>query len=227
MTGARGLRRAGASFPILAPVLALVLAIQAGPALAHKLKLFATVADGRAQGYAFFIGGGRAQGTDWIARTRDGALVARGRTAEDGSWSFPVPEGADGVEISVDAHEGHVASTILDAERLRFGAVPPRLPDAGGPVGRVLADARARSGAAGVPQLTTDGGLQAPADAPQGLSEAELSRLVEAAVQRQVAPLEARIEALGDRLRYADMLASVFLVAGLAGAALHLRGLRR
>ena len=55
----------------LAALLALAL-----PAQAHKLKVFATVEGDRVTGYAFFVGGGRAQGTDWRATGADGTEIA-------------------------------------------------------------------------------------------------------------------------------------------------------
>jgi nickel transport protein len=51
--------------------------------------------------------------------------------------------------------------------------------------------------------------------------------LVEAAVQRQVAPLLERIEMMDDRLRFTDVMSGIFLIIGLAGIGLWARGRRR
>lgn len=72
---------------------------------------------------------------------------------------------------------------------------------------------------AAAPARPTDGST--PID-----PDARLAGLVEAAVQRQVAPLLERIEQLDARLRYADILSGIFLILGLAGIALWARGWR-
>lgn len=51
--------------------------------------------------------------------------------------------------------------------------------------------------------------------------------LIEAAVARAVAPLEAQITEMRARMRFTDMLSSLFLIAGLAGMALWALGRRK
>ncbi|WP_374291787.1 cobalamin biosynthesis protein CbiL [Paenirhodobacter enshiensis] len=175
-------------------VLAALMAL-AAPAEAHKLKLFATVANDRVSGYAFFIGGGRAEGVDWAATSGSGGPIASGKTDDQGNYAFavPGPEVAP-VTVSVDTHEGHMASVTLGAER--FGGAP---------------------GPAAAPEADPTGTDQ----------DARMAALVEAAVARQVTPLAEQIEALQDRLRYADILSALFMIAGLAGAGLWLSGRRK
>jgi nickel transport protein len=166
-----------------------------GPAQAHKLKVFATVEGGEVKGYAFFIGGGRAAQTAWVARDAAGAPFASGTTDGEGRFAFPAPQPPTDATVTVDTREGHVASMTLPASR--FG-------------GRAVAAA---------PALPTDGSTTIDPDA-------RLAALVEAAVQRQVAPLLERIEQLDSRLRYADILSGIFLILGLAGIGLWARGRR-
>lgn len=177
-------------------VLLLALAFS-GPAQAHKLKVFATVEGGEVKGYAFFIGGGRAAQTAWVAKDTAGAPIAAGTTDGEGRFAFTAPQPPTDATVTVDTREGHVASVTLPAARF------------GGP-------ARATP-----PVLTTD----APAPAG-GEADARLAALVEVAVQRQLAPLMERIEQLDARLRYADILSGVFLILGLAGIGLWARGRR-
>ena len=174
---------------------ALLLALAfAGPAQAHKLKVFATVEGGEVKGYAFFIGGGRAAQTAWVAKDAAGAPIASGTTDGEGRFAFPAPQPPTDATVTVDTREGHVASVTLPAAR--FGGAVVAAP----------------------PVLT--------ADAPTPSDEAGLAALVEAAVQRQVAPLMERIEQMDARLRYADILSGVFLILGLAGIGLWARGRR-
>lgn len=171
------------------------LMVLALPAEAHKLKLFATVEGDRVSGYAFFIGGGRAEGVDWSATSGSGGPIASGKTDDQGNYSFAVPGAQDApVTVSVDTHEGHMASVTLGSGR--FGGAPEP--------------------------------VAAPESEPAGTDrDARMAALVEAAVARQVTPLAEQIEALQDRLRYADILSALFMIAGLAGAGLWLSGRRK
>jgi len=191
---------------IRAVLLGLALTIAAAaPAAAHKLKVFATVDGDAVGGYAFFIGGGRAQGTPWTARDENGAEIAAGTTDRDGGFRFvPPPPVTGDVTVTVDTREGHIASATITAAR--FGTV---------------------AGAAPAPEET--GAIEAPDAAgspdPPAVT-AETAALIEAAVQHQVAPLLERIEAMDDRLRFTDVMSGIFLIVGLAGIGLWARGRR-
>lgn len=180
---------------LLLPLL-LALAL-AGPAQAHRLKVFATVEGMEAKGYAFFIGGGRAEQTPWVAKDAAGSRIAEGMTDGEGRFAFPVsPPPTSDITVTVDTREGHTASATLSAAR--FGGVAT---------------------AASKPAAETPA---APA-----ATDAPLAALVETAVQRQVEPLLERIEQMDSRLRFTDMLSGVFLILGLAGMGLWARGRRR
>lgn len=98
----------------------------ATPAHAHKLKVFATK-DGQAvSGYAFFVGGGRPEGSAWTARDAQGRLLAEGTTDPEGRFAFVLPGGAGPVTVTVDAHDAHVASTTLATATI--GAAVPAPP---------------------------------------------------------------------------------------------------
>jgi nickel transport protein len=59
------------------------------------------------------------------------------------------------------------------------------------------------------------------------LSEPADAALIAAAVQRQIAPLMARIEQMDSRLRLTDVVSGICLILGLGGIALRARGRRR
>lgn len=184
---------------LVAAVLALA-AVQ--PALAHKLKVFATVEGDAVTGYAFFIGGGRAMGAKWSAVEGKDAVLGGGRTDDNGGFRLvpPQPVTAD-IRITVDTEEGHVAFAVLPVTR--FGGVAASAPSA-----EIVA-------------ATKPGPETAPAADPEAIA-----RLVDAAVQRQVEPLLERIEEMDSRLRLTDILSGIFLIVGLAGMALWARGRR-
>ena len=102
-----------------------VLLLAAGPAEAHKLKLFVTQAGDAIEGEAFFVGGGRPQGASVIIRDPAGQEVARLATDAEGRfrWTPPRP---DSYRIAVDCGDGHAVETTL-------GAAPVAAPVAAGP----------------------------------------------------------------------------------------------
>jgi nickel transport protein len=183
----------------LALSLTMVLAA-AGPAAAHKLKVFATVEGDAVSGYAFFVGGGRARGTPWTATSADTPL-AEGETDGEGRFRFtpPAPVTA-AITVTVDTREGHIASATLPPARFAGAAAGTTPPPA------------------------------APPSAPTGSPDPppdDTAALVEAAVQREVLPLLERIEEMDSRLRFTDIMSGIFLIVGLAGIGLWARGRRR
>lgn len=173
----------------------------AAPADAHKLKVFVAVAGDTITGYAFFIGGGRPHGVPWTAKDARGEQLASGLTDSDGRFAFERPDKAvTDITVTVDTREAHIASATLSAARLGVASVPTPT---------------------SVSQPPTRG------TRAQSPSDAEITALVEGAVQRQVEPLLERFEAMDTRLRFVDVLSGVFLILGLAGMALWAQGRRR
>ena len=179
----------------------------ASPAAAHKLKLFAAIEGDTIAGYAFFIGGGRAQDTPWQARDESGKLLGEGRTGPEGEFRLTVPEPlASDITITVNTQEGHMAAKTLEVARY------------GTPASALSAEAVSSDAAA----QTAVESQAAPVPAVP-----DMAALVEAAVQRQVTPLLERIEEMDSRLRYADIMSGIFLIVGLAGIGLWARGRRK
>lgn len=94
-----------------------LLVFSTGVALAHSLKVFARTDGEQISGYAFFVGGGRPVGAEWVA-TAAGKAVAEGQTGAEGEYAFAVPNTvSDDIVITVDVKDGHIASTRVDADR--------------------------------------------------------------------------------------------------------------
>ncbi|HEY0213308.1 MAG TPA: cobalamin biosynthesis protein CbiL [Paenirhodobacter sp.] len=177
----------------------------ASPALAHKLRLFATVEGDAVTGYAFFVGGGRAQGADWWATDAEGARIAQGQTDAQGRYRFiPPPPITDDLTVHIDTHEGHMVQARIAPER--FDAGPTQVPAP--PVGASLAPGGAVTA---VPHADPDA----------------LAIVVRQAVQHEVEPLLERIEQMDARMRLTDIMSGLFLIIGLAGAALYIHGRKR
>lgn len=109
--------------------LLILLAVMAGPAAAHRLKVFATVEGHDITGYAFFVGGGRARDSAWAAKDAAGTLLANGKTGSDGTYRFtaPRPVTAD-ITVTVNTGEGHVATATVKATRLGGAATAQASP---------------------------------------------------------------------------------------------------
>lgn len=190
----------------------------AGAAEAHRLKMFVTVEDGEISGYAFFIGGGRPEGVDFVVKGAGGAEVFRGKTDDQGQFRWRPTVAAD-YAITVDAGDGHWIEGTVSADRL--GAVvsaaaqaTPVAPVAGAPV-----SATARAPTAPAPACSTP------------LDPAVLAELVQAAVDkavaRQLRPMIEAYEQAEGRVRFNDVMGGIGMIVGLAGAGLWATARRR
>ena len=213
-----------ASARLLRTILAAValMVVWAGPAAAHRLKVFATVEAGTVTGYAFFIGGGRPQGAQVIFRTPGGTDLAETVTDAEGGFSFR-PPAPQALEVVVNAGDGHVAEVLLAADR--FGPANP------------VPDGPAAAGPEPAPQVSDAATAPAPAAAspPPAATclpdPAVLAGLVDAAadkaVARQIRPLLEAYEAAEGRVRFNDVMGGIGMIVGLAGTALWVSARRR
>lgn len=175
-------------------ILAVLLLTTASPALAHKLKLFATAQGPEVSGYAYFTGGDRAMGAALTATAPDGTVLFSGVTGTDGGFRFTALRRVDHV-LTVDGGDGHQARITVGADVL-----PPSLP--GG------TEAAPAPAPAPPPQ-------QAAPSAPP----ADIQALVEAAVARQIRPLREQLDAYQDQVRWHDVAGGIGTIIGLAGLA--------
>ncbi|MGH2342718.1 cobalamin biosynthesis protein CbiM [Segnochrobactraceae bacterium EtOH-i3] len=190
---------------IRAAVLALVLSVVAlAPAQAHRLRLFATVTGDTVSGRAFFVGGGRPNGATITVRDAGGQVIATVPTDADGAFTLR-PDGPPPLTLTVDAGDGHTATTTLDAARFSPAGTPSPAP------------------------VSTD---TTPASAPApgvvlALTPAELDTIVATAVERAIRPLlEAQAEAEA-RIRFNDVMGGVGMLVGLTGIGLWMAARRR
>ena len=186
---------------LLMAFLFLLVAVQ--PASAHRLKLFATVEGGTVSGYGFFIGGGRPQGATIVMRGKDGAEVYRGKTDDNGAFSWQPAHPMD-ITILIDAGDGHMAKTDIAADRF-----------AGDPI---MPSPQPRNGEVPVSTATAQ-----PAQL-SGLTPAQLASLIDQSVDRAVArqtrPLLEAYDAADGRTRFNDIVGGIGMIIGLAGIAM-------
>jgi nickel transport protein len=176
----------------VALMLAMVLGLGAvSPALAHKLKVFATAIGDTVEGRVYFVGGGAGIGVPVTLTNSSGEVVATGRTeAPDGSFALSLPY-RDDFTVSADAQDGHVGSFTLSAARLA-----ETLP--------------VRPGT----DLTVPGVAAAPSVAEPANAAAVSTAAVEVAVARQLAPLLDEIDALRSAIGFRDIVGGVGFILG-------------
>lgn len=191
-----------------------------GVAEAHRLKMFVTVEDGEISGYAFFIGGGRPEGVDFVVKDAAGSEVFRGKTDDQGNFRWRPTAAAD-YSITVDAGDGHWIEGRVSADRLaEVAAAPAATPASEAPAVPVPAPVSASTGAAG-PVMAC----------PAPIDPAVIARIVETqvdkSVARQVRPLIEAYDQAEGRVRLNDVMGGVGMIVGLAGAGLWATSRRR
>jgi nickel transport protein len=197
-------RRRGSS--VLA-VLAL-LVLWPAPAAAHRVNVYAYVADGMILGEGYFSNGNRAMDSQVEVRDADGKPVGQARTDDQGRFSLPLSDLQAGarppLEVVLRAGEGHQATFALKAA----GPASP-------------------AGEGGEP-AAAPAAVQA-ATAPVGLSGPEVERIVGTAVAQGLAPLSAQVAQLAerqDKVAFRDIIGGLGWIAGLFGVAAYLAGRR-
>lgn len=187
----------------------LLLLLVAGPAAAHKVRVFATVEGTTIQGYAYFGGADRAQGVKVEMFAPDGTRLGETLTDKEGVFSFAATQRVDH-RIVVNAGQGHVAEfTVLSSE------LPNSLGAGGKEIGR---DELSHPAPEAAGTLSTAGGE---------LSAVALQALLDKAVARQIRPLREQLDAYGEKVRWHDVLGGIGYIFGVAGVAFYLLGQRR
>lgn len=169
----------------------LMASMTASPALAHKLKVFATAIGSAMEGRVYFVGGGAGIGVAVELKNSSDEVVATARTsAPDGRFALTLPY-RDDFTVSADAKDGHVGSFELGASRLA-----ETLP--------------ARPGAdLAAPEGTEVATVAQTRDAP-----AASAVDIEAAMARQLAPLLEEIDALRSAIGFRDIVGGVGFILG-------------
>ncbi|MBK1723457.1 hypothetical protein CKO23_14560 [Thiocystis violacea] len=178
-----------------------------GPALAHKLKVFASAVGDRIEGTAYFAGGNKASGAIVVILDADGHDLAHLRPATDGSFSY---QALAPVEHRVIARtdDGHQAEWRITAAELR--------PAFGG----TLAPNPSPSMSAAAPAITAGSPPEvASPPSPEPVGPETLSA-IELAVAHQIRPLREQLAAAEDRARLHDILGGIGYILGLAGLTL-------
>ena len=192
------------------------------PALAHKLRVFATAEGHQITGSAFFAGGTGAGGARVKVLDGGGRVLAELTPDGDGRFSYQAPAPLDLVVVA-ETGDGHRAEWRIPASDLT-GAFPGQAGTSGQAAKvPISADQTSATMAASQGALA----LAPMPGAPEPALEPTLEAAIERAVARQMRPLREEIQAAQDQARLRDVLGGIGYIAGITGLALWWRSRRQ
>ena len=193
-------------------VVLLVLALCAGRAEAHQLRLWAGVDEGSMiAGRVYFPGGGVAADIGVRVLGPAGELLGEVRTDDKGTFRYDAKLRCDH-QFVADSPDGHRGSFTVHAAEL-----PDDLPSA---AGTTAAPVAAEAPVAAPPPPRAD-------IASTTMDEAQLQRIVDQAVNKQVGALRRELQAYADKVRLHDILGGIGYIVGMAGICFYFMGRRR
>lgn len=197
-------------------VLVLFFLLPASPALAHKVKVFAYGEGEKIITKSYFSNGKAVMHSSiTVEDGSTGIILLQGETDKDGLFEFSIPPTAQqeriDLKIILNTGEGHRAEWLLPADEY--------LEDKGGDLQRETAVSL--SGAAVHTARDEESSLlRSPATRQPSCDEEIVSRIVEDALDRKLAPLKAMLQQSRDSgPDFRDILGGIGYIVGLAGIA--------
>lgn len=170
---------------------ALLAALLASDAAAHRLRLFVTVEGRQFHGHAYYSGGGPAARAEVEVRDSDGTAARTVVTDDEGAFTLEAMGDFDHLFL-IDTGDGHRAEFLVPVSD--FAALP-----------RAPADAT----------LETEPAPEAEAESAGG-TDISIGA-IERAIARQVRPLREQLDAYEDQVRFRDILGGIGYIAGILG----------
>ncbi len=190
-------------------VAGMVIAVTAGPALAHRVNVWAYVESGNTiKGSVGFPGGAKARNVSVTVRAPDGTLLGETQTDEQGEFVFQARFRCDHI-VTVDTGDGHRAEYKVAAEELPAG-LPP-----------LAAGGAAVSETSSQPSPSASASETPPA--PATLPAATWETAIEKVVSRQIVPLRREIEAYRQTVFVHDILGGIGYIVGVFGLIFYLK----
>ncbi len=188
----------------------LLMAIAATSAWAHKVTVFAWVEDNTVYTQSKFSGGRLAKNAPIVVYNAAGEKLLEGRTDAQGRFEFipPKPEALRIVLMAGSGHRGewHVAAEEFNIPRT---AVAPH------------------STSAGTERPESDHEHTHPAVETVTLSADELQMMIEAALDKKLAPVLRRLEAQEQDPALKDVFGGIGYIVGIVGLVAYLRSRRK
>jgi nickel transport protein len=178
----------------------LLLSIVASTAYAHKVNVFAYVEGDQVYIQGYFSDGNKAKNSDVTVYASDGKELTKGKTDEDGAFTFPTQGKQQALHVVLNAGMGHQAAYDIPMDEMA-GAT-------------MMATGTAASSASQDPvpradEPHADGDSAAPAK----ISEAAIRR----AVAEGVLPLAREISELKERRGFSDIVGGIGFIVGVLG----------
>ena len=203
-------------------VLVACILLDAKPAYAHKLKLFATVDGNKIAGYAYLSGGVRLRGQTVQVSSPGGHKLGHAKTNDNGEFVFIARYKCDHI-LRIDAGNGHAASFVVKAYEL-----PDDLPAIGKKITSTDAPVAAAANA-----VKPSGASETSAEAivtditGRPLSSAEMEKMIARAVARQIRPMREQLDSFEESIRLRDVFGGIGYLFGVTGIAFYFLGIRR
>ena len=197
----------------------------AGPAAAHKVRIFAYSESGKIVGETEFSGGRTPKNAEIVVMNQaDGKVLATCRTDENGNFSLKIPEAARkghlNLKLVVKDGEGHQGEWLLNAEDyLNDSADDEVVPD------ETLAD---RQPATASPSPSAAAAGHPATTGNMTITPEALKKIVEQAVDRKIAPLKRILLENQDKgPTIQDIMGGIGYLIGLAGIAAYFKSKKK
>ena len=175
------------------------------PSFGHTLNVYATVEGNTIRGEVYFRGRVPARQAKVVVSDPQDEKLGETTTDDKGMFTYETRFRCDH-RLVAKTSEGHAAECVIAAAEL-----PDDLP--------------LRDGTSGnAPPVTAANPPQPSADAPDN---AQLEKLIEQAVARQVAPLQRELREYRDRTRLTDVVGGIGYILGITGMLFYLLGVRK
>lgn len=179
-----------------------------GPALAHKVTVFAWVEGNTVLGEAKFSGGKKAQNSEIVVWDLNGKELLRTRTNKKGEFSFPVPA-KTAMRIELIAGMGHKAEWTIPLEDIDETAAKSAL--------NTKTPPPESDGLALQPQVMTPAAATDPARL-----EAIVEKAVTKALNKKITPLTKMVADLEEKgPTMTEIFGGIGYIFGLMGVALY------
>ncbi len=186
------------------------------PALAHKVTIFAWVEGDTVHTQSKFSGGKKAKGAPVTVFDTEGNKLIEGKTDKNGEFSFKIPK-KSGLKVVLHAAMGHAAEWIIPVEEI-VPALKSSAPSS---------DVKTRPETiSGLTDVNTAGELLVSTSS--GLTKQEIKDLIEASLDKKLAPVINMLADLQDRSPgITEIFGGIGYIFGLAGIALYFANRRK
>jgi nickel transport protein len=190
-------------------------------AWAHKVTIFAWVEGDTVHTQSKFSGGKRAKNATVVVEDKEGNQLLEGVTDENGEFSFKIPKKTD-LKIILKASMGHLGDWTIPVEQLT-GEGAASEPTGGQESGEevVVKDGPDE-------QEGQAGQGQAPVQTASGLSREEVRNLIDAALDKKLAPIvNMLVDSQEEGPTMEEVIGGVGYIFGLVGVAMYFSSRRK